>query len=105
MIGDGDGHTAIGPPRLDAEPLDVARELDRVVHQVRQRLSDGVGVHRDFGEVGPDLHFDLEALLRQRVAERLQRLAHERLDSGRRHLVTAPPALDAGKIEHVVDEP
>src|SRR5262249_61827140 len=70
-VGDGDDDATIRCVRLDPEPPAVAGELDRVVHEVRQGLPDGVGVHGDLRKIGTDLHLDLEALLGGRIRERI----------------------------------
>ena len=44
-------------------------------------------------------------MLAERIREGVERLADERLDGRRRHVVAAAAALDTGEIQHVVDEP
>ena len=99
-----EGHAAVGPRGLDAERLALGRVLDRVVDEVGERLADGIGVERRLGQIRRHVHLDLEAVLGERIGERLHHVAHERLDRRRHALVPPAPALDAREVEHVVDE-
>ena len=104
-VGHGQGQASADGPRVDGEHALRPRVLDRVVDEVRQRLTDRPGVQREFPQVRRDGHVDLEPLLREGVRERVERVADQRLDRGRRHLVRATTTLDPREVEHVVDQP
>src|SRR2546425_605374 len=105
LVHDRDREPGVGERRVHGDRAAVTRVLDRVVDQVGQRLADGVGVHRNLGQVGRHPRLDLEALLGEGVRERLERVPDPRLDGRRHHVVGPSPALDPREVEHVVDEP
>ena len=82
----------------------VARVLDRVVDQVQQHQRHRVLVHAHRRQVAFDLGAQPQLLLLQPVAEHVERALDDLVQVTFREVVAGLAALDAGEVEHVVDE-
>ncbi len=88
----------------DDDPPPIAGILHGVFHEVGEGLGEGLGVEPHRGQIGLDLHLELEAALAQRMLEGVEHLVHDGLHVAEHEVVPLPAALDAGEVEHVVDQ-
>src|ERR1700758_3314358 len=109
----GDADSVVDNLEVDAAVLSVEiyaqillsrRVLEGVVHQIEQRTSDGFAIHLQRWQIVVDLLLEVEAVVLDFKAIRIERAAYQIANVGLAKAVLLLARLDAGEVEDIVDQ-